>query len=340
MEVEWYSTTMRQINFLIFILVFSCVIPVPALAFEKIFYFNNSKAGLESLKKNADKIDILAPQSYSVSAKMVPSGSLSKEVKKIAADYNIQIMPLIVNSGFNKEVMHKLLITPSAQQAVIAYMVLTALREKYIGWQFDFEHIAHTDRDLYSEFAEKTATEFKKHGLILSIAAVARKNDEVTEAYKNWGGVYDYERLVKSVDFISIMTYDDPDSKKSTASIPYLHEVYTYLKDKIPPAKLSLGIPFYYWQWSVEESPKRSTGVHSKIATIKSLYPNAIEGFDTTLRVPWLAYIKNGIPYIVWHENTESFMEKINFAKKYNLRGYSAWVLGAEHPDMWMTADL
>ena len=52
---------------------------------EKIFYMNQSgeKKGIASLKKNADKIDILAPQFYAVSDKLKLVGGLDNNLKKL-----------------------------------------------------------------------------------------------------------------------------------------------------------------------------------------------------------------------------------------------------------------
>ena len=46
-------------------------------------------------------------------------------------------------------------------------------------------------------------------------------NTYETDFFKNWSGVYDYERLAKSSDFISLMVYDDPNSTGPSASIDF-----------------------------------------------------------------------------------------------------------------------
>jgi len=304
--------------------------------YEKLFYIVDGKNGVESLKKNAGLINTIAPQSYTVHADLTISGFVSSEIKNIARNNKIKIIPLIANAGFSQQIIHNILIAPpEMQDKIINFMINEALKNNYSGWQFDFEHMSYMDREGYSQFVEKTAKAFKEHDLSLSIAAVARINDDVTDFYKNWSGVFDYERLAKALDFISIMTYDDPNSKGPTASMPFVESVYGYLKNKVPSEKLSLGVPFYYWGWSVSPFKRlRSGGTYERLEYLRSYYQTS-EGFDLELKVPYLKYSigKNG--YIVWHEDSRSFGSKLDFMKKNNLRGFSAWVLGLENPGIW-----
>ena len=250
-------------------------------------------------------------------------------------------MPLIVNAGFSQSVIHNLLTSTTAQDNIIQYMIKEAASNNYVGWQLDLEHIYFRDKDLYSNFVEKTASAFREKNLILSIAAVARKSDyEDSDFYMNWSGAFDYKRLAESLDFISIMTYDDPNSKSSPATIPFVEEILAYLIDKIPPQKLSLGIPLYYWGWSMEPFKRvRTGGTYERIKFIKTTYPIWWQGFDNTKGVPWLFYVDSGKRYIIWFENEKSFTNRIEIIKNDQLRGFSAWVLGMEDPKIWNVLD-
>jgi len=205
----------------------------------------------------------------------------------------------------------------------------------HIGWQFDFENISYLDKDLYSVFVEKTVKAFHKKGLILSVAAVTRTTDfEDTDAYKNWGGAYDYARLAKAVDFISLMTYDDPNSVGPVASIPFINGVLAYVKDKIPPEKLSLGIPFYYWKWNADTNKKVGSGLFDNVLAIIGSYSHNLT-FDQNLGVACLSYSYNQNNYKIWFEDKDSVLAKLDVVKANNFRGFSAWVLGGEDPAIW-----
>jgi len=304
---------------------------------EKLFYMSqaNEKTAIPIIQKNADKIDILAPQAYAVKSDLNLYGSLSEELKEVIKERNLKVMPLVVNSKFLQSTIHNLLLSEEAQDRVIAGLVELAKKNNYIGWQFDFENINYKDKELYSTFIEKTAKELHKNNLILSVAAVSRTADyENTLAYINWGGVYDYQRIADAVDFISLMTYDDSKSYGPTSSVLFVKQVLDYVKDKIPAEKLSMGVPFYYWGWSIYPVKRVSSGGYSLVKyTMDNFWCQY--GFDNTLGVPWLVYSSGNRSYKIWYENRKSFEIKLNIVKDNNLRGFSAWVLGSEDPEIW-----
>ncbi len=307
---------------------------------EKIFYLAryNAESGVKSVEQNWQKIDILAPQMHTVSfvknsAKI--TGGFGPKLKKAIKDHNLKVMPLIANANFNQSLMHKLLLSSYEQDRVIAGLVYLAKRDKYIGWQFDFENISYLDKDLYSAFVEKTYKAFKKNNLILSVAAITRTVDfEDTDAFKNWGGVYDYQGLSKSVDFISLMAYDDPLSKGPVASTEYVNKILDYMKDKIPTEKMSLGVPLYYWKWNADTNKRVGSGFFNNVLTIAANYLHTIN-FDQSLGVSSLSYSYNNKNYKIWFEDKHSFQAKLNIIKENNLRGFSAWLLGGEDPAIW-----
>jgi len=309
-----------------------------AAAPEKIFYMSQSKEeqGIESLKKNADKIDVVAPQFYGITGKLVFVGKLSVNLKQAISQTKVKVMPLVVNAGFKQSVMHDLLRSPSAQDEIIKGLVNVGKKDNYIGWQFDFENISYLDKDLYSAFVEKTAEALHRNNLTLSIAAVSRSVDyEDTDAYKNWGGAFDYARLAGAADFISLMTYDDPDSVGPVASLPFVNKVLAYVKDKIPANKLSLGIPLYNWGWDASVSKKiTSSGTYAGLLNIQKNFRHDL-GFDEALGASWLTYFWNNKQYNVWYQDKKSFENKLDIISKNNFRGFSAWVMGVEDPQIW-----
>lgn len=305
---------------------------------EKIFYMSQGKEkeGIASIKKNADKIDILAPQYFSVTGKMKIAGKINANLAKVISQQKLKVMPLIVNAGFSQSLMHKLLTSPADQEAVAIGLVYIAKKHNYIGWQFDFENISYLDKDLYSKFVEKTAEVLHKNNLILSVAAVTRTCDyEDTNAFRNWGGVFDYARIAKAADFISLMTYDDPNSVGPVASVPFINKVLAYVEDKIPPEKLSFGVPLYYWRWSTDPVKKVTAGgTYSKLLNIMSNFQHNL-GFSEALGASWLTYYYQNKQYNVWYQDKRSFDNKLDIIKKNNFRGFSAWVLGVEDPGIW-----
>ena len=245
-------------------------------------------------------------------------------------------MPLVANAGFSQSIMHNLLVSNSAQDGVVKSLVAEAKKEKYIGWQFDFENISYKDKDLFSAFVEKTGLAMKKNNLIFSVAAVSRSVDyEDTDNFKNWSGAFDYARIAKAVDFVSLMTYDDPNSVGPVASLPFVNKVLAYVKNKIPPEKLSLGIPLYYWGWSANPAKKiTSSGSYQRLLNISSNFNHDI-GFDQVLGASWLSYFWENNQYLIWFQDKQSIQSRLDIIKQNKFRGFSAWVLGVEDPGIW-----
>jgi spore germination protein YaaH len=308
--------------------------------FEKIFYLAsyNAVKGVASVEQNWQKIDILSPQYQTVifegnNAKIV--GKFGPKLKQVIKDRNLKVMPLITNAHFSQSLMHKLLTSPVQQDRVITGLVYLAKRDKYIGWQFDFENMSYKDRDLYSVFVEKTYKAFKKNNLILSVAVVSRTTDyENTDAFKNWGGVYDYARLSKSADFLSLMAYDDPNSKGPAASTEFVNGILAYVKDKIPASKLSLGVPLYYWKWDTDQNKKLGYGLFNNVINIIANFAHA-KDFNPELGVSWLSYSYNSKNYKIWYEDKQSLGLKFDIIKQNGFRGFSAWLLGGEDSAIW-----
>ena len=112
--------------------------------FERIFYMSKLHLvdGLQSLQKNAASIDVVAPQFYTINAALMATGSVPVEIQTLAAANGIKVMPLIANVGFNQNVIHRFLLSSAAQAGAISFLIQEAEAHHYVGWQFDFEHMA------------------------------------------------------------------------------------------------------------------------------------------------------------------------------------------------------
>jgi len=345
----WFAASqMKKLNyFLILTLCLSAVFLLPQKSFateeksynlEKIFYLPkyNAVKGVESLEKNWQEIDILAPQYHNLNANFTVTGNFGPKLKKVIKDRNIKVMPLVANAGFSQKIIHDFLVSKTAQTKAVNSLVKIALANKYIGWQLDFENISYKDRDLYSAFIERTYKTFKKNNLVFSVVVVPRTTDsfENTNAFKNWSGVYDYKMIADNSDFVSIMAYDDPKSVGPVASVDFVNKSLAYAKNKIPPEKLSLGIPLYYWKWDADANKKIGSGLFNNVSVIMENFKHVL-AFYPTLGVSCLSYSYNQKNYKIWFEDQNSLQAKLEIIKKNKLRGFSAWLLGGEDPDIW-----
>jgi spore germination protein YaaH len=146
--------------------------------------------------------------------------------------------------------------------------------------------------------------------------------------------VYDYGALASSADFVSVMSYDDPDSTGPISPYPWLKKVITYSLKYIPAKKLSLGLPLYYWKWDIASGKVVSVGGYVGIQNTLKRKKITI-GYSTANQAPYIKYAVKKERYILWYENSKSIAEKINLIKKYKLQGFSAWLLGLETPSIY-----
>ena len=225
---------------------------------KALFYLTKSPNSVRSFLAHASQIDILVPAWYSVDNNGLVAGGVNPLVMSTAKQIHLPVMPIVGNDGFNQEEFHKLLTNPTGQHQMITQLIDAAKTNGFIGFQFDFENVNWTDRDLLSASVAEAAAAFHQHGLQLSIAVVPGAPGHSGDSgfanwiYANWRGAYDLEALAKSVDILCLMTYDQ--HTRWTAPGPVAGWDWTiknldYALKFVPKEKLSLGIPVYGYHW-------------------------------------------------------------------------------------------
>jgi spore germination protein len=263
-------------------------------------------------------------------------GNLNEAKKK-----KVPTMPLIVNDNFDKVLMSTILITPSAQDEIIEFMIKEAEKQDYIGWQFDFENLNHLDRDLYTEFVKKTYKAMQENDLQFSVAVVPRsKPYDPKSTNQDWSSGYDFAEIAKNSDFVTLMSYDDPLSVGPVASIPFMKRTLDFMTTLIPEEKISLGIPFYCWRWLDVPGIEQKIGITTHYNANKE-YQKAKnkktreKDFDKDLGAMYFAFDKGQVRHKIWCEDEDSISAKIDLINDYGLRGFSAWALGQEKTTIW-----
>lgn len=309
---------------------------------QSLLYVTGSTSAMNSLRAHVSSVDIVAPQTYTVTSKGTLLGKPKQSILDIAHSVGAQVMPLVSNADFSQSGVDSFLKNPDAQNKLIASLVIEAQKQKYIGYQYDFEHMPAQDRDLYSNFVAKSAPLFHNAGLELSVAIAPihsdNPNDFAADSWQNWTGAFDYSSLGASADFVSVMAYDDSNSVGPTASLPWVTQVADYTLAHIPANKVSFGIPFYAWIRNVQTGKRVEIAGYPAIEPILDTGTYLAKGWSANLGVPWVTYkTKNGKILTAWYEDEQSFQEKIALIEHDNMKGYSAWAIGLEDPKVWNT---
>jgi spore germination protein YaaH len=335
------------------------------VSLEKLWYFKDEPKSRKSLFQNYTKIDVLAPQTFYLrfdykKNEFYIESKMKQDVMDFAKEKNIKVLPLLANISFNKKgneyfdriLIHKLLNDKKSQEKIVKDMIDVANKyntdvKTIIGWQLDLEAIDGSYKDKFTEFTRLMETEFQKNNLITSAAIVSKISDNPEDYEKvywdKWASVYDYRKLGETLDFISVMAYDEPRSKGPVATIGWSEKVLKYSLENLPKEKISFGIPVYAWAYRSEEYKKG--GKHftmtnydlvSKYLSGESKNKKTGQGRSEIFgNIPWISYDRSGVNYTIWYEDKMSFEKKLNNIKDKGIRGFSVWVLGDEDPKVW-----
>lgn len=311
-----------------------------------LMYLVNRPDSIASFRAHADRISIIAPQTFSMDAKGFVLGEVPPEVMRIAAEKHVAVTPLVVNRGFNQPLMHTVLDAPESRARAIRYLIYYALRDGYLGFQFDYENIHYTYRDKFTVFFKEAAREFHKHRLQLSAAVVGRQSDTRNSnspgGYDNWSGVYDYQEMGKLADFISVMAYAEHGATADpgpVAGFPWVKRIAEYSVQTMPGRKISLGVPFYGMRWEAADPPRKWRGRSARFSDAAAAMAGAQAVWDETENSPHLSFDTNGRLTELWFENAGSLQAKMQLAHEKGFLGISAWVLGQEDPAFWESLD-
>ena len=169
------------------------------------------RRGADEFRQRASSIDVISPQVYSVDSLGNVRGGVPQRLLEEARETGTRLMPLIMNPGFNQEIIHALLDNVEAQQKTIDFMVEEGLEHGFWGWQFDYEKVDRHYKDRFTAYFQRAAEALHSNGMTASVAVVPT-NDQAAERgfsrymQDNWRGNFDMVALAEAGDFISLMT--------------------------------------------------------------------------------------------------------------------------------------
>jgi spore germination protein YaaH len=275
-------------------------------------------------------------------------GQPDPRVLEAAAAHKVPVMPIVVNPGFDQKSLHALLIDESAHQRMIATLVSECKRFRYYGIQFDFEHVSFLDRDALTSLVRETAAAFGQDGYKLSIATVhlysdfPGAGDYAHWLYEDWRGGYDLKELAKYCEFLSVMAYDQHTGHTTpgpVAGFSWVQQVLEYSLTQAPKEKISLGIPLYGRRWYAGfqngQGAMQISSVSAKAAAELAGLHGVRPSWDDTEKAPWFFFYADGEREYVFYDDARSFKARYDLAAQHGVHSFSAWVLGAEDPEIW-----
>jgi spore germination protein len=331
------------------------VLPLPVLAqrsIERLFYYTDNEAAWESLQRNIAEISIVAPGRYSVDEDGIIWGDVDARVLRLARQHEVPVMPLVVNPGFNQEMLHRFLVNDDARGRAVASLVELCRRHGYAGIQVDFENLSINDRDAFTRFYRELATALHRDGYMIS-AAVVHRPDELAGPsqyhkwlFANWRAGYDLAAIGEVSDFVSLMSYNQHTRRTPPGpqhGMPWIREVVEYTLRHVPANKVSMGIITNSMHWYTSQEDRITPELARSYSAVLG-HGRAVglaERYGGTWR--WDEEQQNAFTYFanggtfewIFLEDARSFAPRLALVDEYNLRGFSVWVIGSEDPEIW-----
>jgi len=317
-----------------------------------LFYMIEMQKSINSFEAHVDKVDLLVPTWFGVDGNGLVSGAPNLYVLKLAKAHRVPVMP-IISAGGDRKKFHDLLVNETAKKAMIEGMLEQAKLYGFVGFQFDFENIAWTDRDALTLLTQQTATALHKHGLKLSMAVVpnapgyAGRGPFAKWIWEYWKGAYDLKALGQALDLVCLMTYDQHTrwtTPGPVAGMPWVMANLEYALKVVPKEKLSLGIGLYGYHWfagdPVGADGKESSNISAQYIDADESFPlakqfNATMQWDPVEHESWFYFYRDQMREWVFLPDAHAFRDRYDVVKQYGLEGFCAWVIGAEDPKIW-----
>jgi len=299
----------------------------------------DNAAGIESLERNKDYIDVISPFWYHVNAdgtlETVENGE-NQKILNLARVNHIEVIPTISNS-FDGEKIHEILNNPIEKKKNIQIIVDKVNKMKYDGIDIDYEGVKSEDMDAFTAYIKDLRAALNKYNKKLTIAIQAKTFDTL-KIYGDRG--QDWPKLAQYVDEFRIMAYDygwKGSIPRPVAPYYWVDDILEYAVANVPKEKIYLGVPFYGYGWSQEFF---SSYTYLTIQYILEKYGVDFQ-YDPLQKTNRLFYVSENdtrdpkIAHQVWFENHISLEPKLELAKKYGIAGISIWRIGKEDSENW-----
>lgn len=285
------------------------------------------------LRKTLPYLDYLTVFTYGFTdtGELIPADD--EKIISIAKSYGVQPILLIStleeSGNFNNQLSSRLFENEDAQDNLIKNLISTVSEKGYAGVDVDFEYIPKEDADNYVAFLTKLKNALQANGYKLIVSLAPKTSaDQPGLLYEG----HDYAAIGNIADYVLLMTYEwgykfGPPG--AVAPINNVERVIEYAVTEIPSQKILLGIPNYGYDWPLPfvSGQTEAEGFSNSAALERAREVGANIEYDSQSQSPYYYYTSEGVEHVVWFENAESILQKLNLVDKYNLAGISIWTI-------------
>ncbi len=239
----------------------------------------------------------------------------------------LTLTPFGPDGQFNNNLISQIVNHLPAQEQLISELLSILPEKGFRGVDIDFEYILPQDRVAFAAFVGNVRQAVNTLRYPVSVALAPK----IADGQK--GLLYegkDFALLGEAADAALLMTYEwgyTYGPPMAVAPLNKVRQVVEYAVTRIPPEKLSLGIPNYGYDWTLPfvrgESKARTIG-NVEAVQIAISHDVRIQ-FDPVAASPYFRYEEGGLEHEVWFEDVRSLQGKFSLVSEFGLRGVGYW---------------
>jgi spore germination protein YaaH/peptidoglycan/xylan/chitin deacetylase (PgdA/CDA1 family) len=295
------------------------------------FYTPWSPASFNSLKENAEALNMVLPEWYTLAGQAYPhiidqtDDAGYTEMKK----HGYRVLPMLINynnekGDFDGSIAHALLKDTAIQQKLITELIKKLTGKKLQGINIDLEEVFPADQYNLTRFVKNLSDRFHKEGLLVTMDMMVSNS------------VYEAEKIAPSVDYLILMAYDQHWSTSLPGPISHQKWIEASLDtfaQNIPSEKIILGIAGYGYDWP-QGSRAESVTYPDILALAKEKNVNPV--FDEDSYCLHFSYMDGSqTNHEVWFNDAATHYNTLRFADQFGTAGTALWRLGSEDPRLW-----
>lgn len=260
------------------------------------------------------------------------------ELVAAARESELNVFATVTNtkdagSPFARPAAAAILASPELRRRFIDNLVTLVEDKGYDGIDLDWEELRAADRDRFSSLVEELAAALHAKHRFLAIA-VAPKTSEPGQ----WDNqiFVDWARIGKAVDEFKIMTYSysgpwsDPGPQTPLA---WLDSVLRFAETQVPVGKISMGVPFFGFDW--HDGSVAAVSAH-RGAALAARHDLAV-GRDPGSKEATLRFTDEGAAHEVYFQDETAMSAKLAVLRERHpqIAGISIWVMSQEAAGFW-----
>jgi spore germination protein YaaH len=292
------------------------------------------RSSFSSVRAHANVIDTVLAFWYSVDGSGTlqahqPNASVTQWVKQ----HGMRMGVLVNNVGGGSGNNAGMLTDPTARTAAVRAIRNLVQADGYQEVNIDFEMLNPSARGGMVSFMQQLRT-----ALPTSVSLSASVFPKIGVP-ASLNGAYDYTQLAKYVNYLVIMLYDNHSSGGPSGPVspwPWVVQNMNWFLHtaKIPASKLVLAAGVYGYDWPAGST----TAAELPLTAINSLAKStgATVHVDAASKNPYFRYTAaDGTAHVVWFQDKETVVQRLQLAQKLHLHGVAIWALGEETPAVW-----